>query len=388
MTITEKFFVECVNCGIKGEKIIALPNDLDYKQLYRLCTAHSMSALVLTALEKVKDKLFDKFLSSLSHLASKQARKDIQSSYDLEKVLSIMEERGLKYMPLKGFYLKKLYPSSEMRYASDWDILIDKNQLKTLRNLTKELGLSVEKRDEHHDVMYNPETKTVFEFHKTLFVGKLEKYFGVGFEKAKLKEGYKGFYELSKEDFYITILAHSAYHFAENAGVGIRHLTDVYLYKKHYDLDYNYIDLELEKCNLLKFKNEFEKLALYFFENGEESEFTLKLAKHVIDSSILANEGKHSASLIASSTENGREKNAKGRTIFRKIFPTKENMAYSYPVLKKLMILLPIFYVVRWFHVLFTRPKNVKELAKISGANETEIALMKEIREGLNINSL
>ncbi len=388
MTVTEKFFVECVKKGIKGEKIGTLPDELDYKQLYRLCASHSMSALVLTALGEVKDKLYEKFLASLTHLANRQVKKDIQGEHDVQSVLSALENNGLKYMPLKGYYLKKLYPSTEMRYASDFDILIDKNQINELRTLAENLGLKVKRYDEHHDILYYPETKTVFEFHKTLFVGELEKYFGVGFEKAKIKDGYKHFYELSKEDFYITILAHSAYHFAESAGVGIRHLTDIYLYKKAYNLDYIYLDIELEKCNLLQFKNEFEKLANYFFENGEASDFTIKLATHVIESSILANEEKQSASLVASSASYGDEKRAKKRTFLRKIFPKKEHMRFSYPVLKKAIYLLPIFYVIRWFHVLFTRPKNVAKLKEISEANTSEIKLMKEIRDGLNINNL
>jgi hypothetical protein len=84
-----------------------------------------------------------------------------------------------------------------------------------------------------------------------------------------VKDGYSYFYEMSPEIFYMSILGHSAYHFAESAGVGIRHLADVYLFRKAHALNEEYLNNELEKCGLLQFKVQFEKLADYFFEAGE-----------------------------------------------------------------------------------------------------------------------
>ncbi len=392
MTNTEKFFVECVKRGIKDEKIDVIPDELDYKQFYNLCASHSMSVVVFKALEKVKDKLLPQFLTALQRSVHRHVMLDVQSEYDINTVLTAFEEKGIKYMPLKGYHLKKLYPSTDMRYASDCDVLIDVDQLKEVRKLVGELGLETKRHDEHHDIVYYPETKTIFELHKTIFVGPLEQYFGAeskGFERAHLREGYQYFYEMDREIFYISILAHSAYHFAEGAGVGIRHLTDIYLYRKAYELNEEYLNTELEKCGLLQFKERFEKVVAYFFEDMEADEFTLKLAKHILESSLLANEGKKSASDVAAqSGQEDDEKKAKKRSFWRALFPIKEQMKFSYPVLKKHGSLLPIFYFVRWFHVLFTRPKNIAKLKRMSNIETEELAYMKEIRGGLGINHL
>lgn len=387
MTNTEKFFVECVKRGIKGEYIDSIPEGLDYKQFYRLCTSHSMSNVVFKTLEKGKDSLLPEFWSALQRSANRHVMLDVQSEYDKTEFLSAMEARGLKHMPLKGYHLKKLYPSTDMRYASDCDVLIDVAQLKDVRALVDELGLETKRHDEHHDIVYYPATKTIFELHKCVFVGPLQKYFGVGFERAYLKQGTKAFYEMSPEDFYTSILGHSAYHFAESAGVGIRHLTDVYLYKNAYNLDYHYLDAELEKCGLLQFKNAFEKVADYFFEDAEGDEFTKKLAKHILESSLLANEEKKSASDVAANANEG-DKNAKRKSIWRKIFLPTEQMKFSYPILKKHISLLPIFHVVRWVQVLFTRPKAIGQLKKMNDVEESDLTYMKEIRGGLGINHL
>ena len=388
MTNTEKFFVGCVKRGIKGEYIESIPEELDYKQFYRLCTSHSMSVVVFKALENVKDKLLPQFLTALQRSAYRHVMLDAQSEYDKAEFLFAMEEHGLKHMPLKGYHLKKLYPSTDMRYASDCDVLIDVAQLKEVRALVDELGLETQRHDEHHDIVYYPATKTIFELHKCIFVGPLEKYFGVGFERAHLKEGTKFFYEMSPEDFYTSILGHSAYHFAESAGVGIRHLTDIYLYKNAYDLDYQYLDAELGKCGLLQFKNAFERVADYFFDDAEADEFTQMLGKHILESSLLEHSELKSASNVAAHATQADDKKAKKMSVLRKIFLPTEQMKFSYPILKKAIWILPIFHVVRWLQILFTRPKAIGQLKKMSDVEETDLTYMKEIRGGLGINHI
>ena len=391
VTNTEKFFVECVKKGIKGEKIDSILDGLDYKQFYNLCASHSMSVVVFKALENVKDKLLPQFWTALQRSVHRHVMLDVQSEYDINTVLTAFEEHGLKYMPLKGYHLKKLYPSTDMRYASDCDVLIDVAQLKQVRALVDELGLVTKRHDEHHDIVYYPATKTIFELHKTIFVGPLENYFGVenkGFDGAHVKEGYQYFYEMDRERFYISLLGHSAYHFAESAGVGIRHLTDIYLYKKAYELYEDFLNAELEKCGLRQFKEEFEKVAVYFFEDAEANEFTKKLAKHILESSLFANEEKKSASDVAANANETDDKKAKRKSVWKKIFLPTKQMQFLFPVLKRHIWLLPIFHVVRWAQVLFTRPKAIGQLKKMNDVQETDLAYMKEIRGGLGINHL
>ena len=388
MTNTEKFFVECVGAGIKDKKVQKVPDGLDFKQFYKLCTNHSMSVIAFKALEMVKDRIPQELALLLQRSVQRHVMLDVQSEYDKNEFLSAMEERGLKHMPLKGYHLKKLYPSTEMRYASDCDVLIDITQIKQVRALVDELGLQTKRYDEHHDIVYYPTTKTIFELHKCIFVGPLEKYFGVGFERAHLKEGTKAFYELNAEDFYSTILGHSAYHFAESAGVGIRHLTDVYLYKNAYKLDYKYLDAELEKCGLLTFKNMFEEVADYFFDAKEVDDQTKKIADHILESSLLANEGKQAASEVAANVGGKEGKKAKSKTLWKKIFLPTPQMKFLFPVLKKAIWLLPFCHFARWMQVIFTRPKSIGKLKEYNRVEESALNEMREIRNILGIEHL
>ena len=388
MTNTEKFFVKCVKKSIKNEKITTLPNNVDFVNLYKLCCLHSMSVIVLAALEDVKDQLPPDFFNALQHLVHRHIMLDSQSEYDKNIFLSEMDKRGLKHMPLKGYHLKKLYPHTAMRYTSDCDVLIDISQLNHIRALVKELGLKTKRHDEHHDIVYFPTTKTVFELHKTIFVGPLQNHFNNIFDRAFLKEGTRALYEMSSEDFYISILGHSAYHFAESAGVGIRHLTDIYLYKNANKLDYEYLNKELERCGLLTFKDRFEKVSEYFFEDKNVDSETLELAEHILKSSLLANQEKKAAADVAVHLNEKEVVKSKNITFFRTFFPQKEHMQFSYPILKKYIWLLPFFYLIRWVHVLFTRPQNINKLIEYKKVDEADISHMKKLRKFLGIEHL
>lgn len=388
MTLTDRFFVDCVKAGINGEKITEIPKGLELKTLYKASISHAVTPVVFYALTDVLDKMPKVFTDALRCSTERQIMREIQSSYDVEKVFSAFEKEGLKFMPLKGYHLKDLYPKREMRYTSDCDVLIDIKEIKRVRECVEKLGLCVNRYDEHHDIVYFPDTKTVFELHKMLFVGKLDEYFGVGFEKAKPKDGYKYFYELKKEDFYMTLIAHSAYHFAKGGGVGIRHLTDIYVFRKKYKLDEDYLDAEFSKCGLKTFKDGFEKLERFLFEGEVGDKFTEDLADYVLSSQVLGNENNLGASEIAANSANGAENSSKKRTFIKMIFPPVKSMKFYYPVLKKAVWLLPLFYVIRWFRVLFRTPSRLKRIKSVVSVKEEQVLAVKRIRDGLGINEL
>ena len=378
---TERFFVDCVKAGIKGQTITEIPATIDYKKLYKLCAVNSVSVIVFCALQSVKDSLPIKFYDFLKTAVRRYVIKDTQLNADCETVINAFEKGGVKFMPLKGYELKNLYPKTEMRYTSDCDILIDGKEIRKVRRIIAGLGVKVERHDEHHDIVYFDKTKSVFELHKTLFVGKLKDYFKVGFEKAKLKDGYKYYYELSPEDFYMTLIAHSAYHFAEAGGVGIRHIADIYVFKKYNELDKEYLLREFDKCGLKMFAEQFEKLEQFFFEDKNADNFTLKLADYVLSSGVLGNSDKKEAAEVAANK-------TKTMATFKMIFPPASNMKFSYPILNKAIFLLPVFYVVRWFRIIFLTPKRLLRMKKVNSAKPEDVKQIKELRAGLGIGSL
>ena len=133
MDITEKFFIECVKTGLNGQEITEIPQGISFRALYKLCVTQSVAVIVFCALQQVKSDLPPKFYDFLKSSVKRYVIKDVQLNADTETVLNAFERDGVKFMPLKGYYLKHLYPKSEMRFASDCDILIDKKEIKRVR---------------------------------------------------------------------------------------------------------------------------------------------------------------------------------------------------------------------------------------------------------------
>ena len=139
---------------------------------------------------------------------------------------------------------------------------------------------------------------------------------------------------------------------------------------------------------MLQFKNQFEKLAYYFFDDAKADEFTLKLADHILESSLLANDKRKVASSVAQNVGDGDKNNARKKSIWKKIFLPTEQMKFLFPILKKAIFLLPFCHVIRWLKVLFTRPKAIAQLKNMQTVNSEDLSYMVEIRNELGINHL
>lgn len=387
MTVTESFYFKCLRCAISGDKINDIPEGVDYKELFTVSSRHGLSVAVFYSLENVKDKLPKEFVNHISRVVFRETTLDVQSETDKDQVISLLKDNGIRCMPLKGYWLKKMYPKTEMRFASDCDILVDNKNLKTVKKLLLEKGYKSLHGTEHHDVYCNQYTKTIFEFHKKIFVGALEKYFGVGFERANLISGEKYLYNLSPNDFYIAVLAHYAYHFDFGAGVGFRAIVDLKVMKDYFkgELDFGYIDCELKKCGLEKFNHEFLKVVDYIFEEKEGGEYTQKLADYIYASSFLVNDDNITVGRLA---DMDNLKTAKKKAIIKKIFPSKENIFFTYPFIKKCKILLPLGYVIRCFRIVFKTPNSLKEFKEINSVKSDSFNTYMEIKKGLDIKEI
>ena len=387
MTTTEKFLVQCLKCALNKERIKQIPNDIDFKGLYKMSVQHSVVVMVYYALEDILPSTPEAFQKNLQIGALRHIKRDEITKYEQEQVLDLLEENSIDHLPLKGFYIKDLYPTTEMRFSSDTDILVKPASLKQVHKIFANIGYIKQKEDAHHDVFYNPTTKTIFEIHKSVFAHDLNKHFTKNFEKAYLIQGKNHLYSYNENDLYISIIAHYAYHFNQSAGVGLRAVCDIEVMRKAYKgiLDENYINDFFEKCGLKTFYNEFIKLVDYLFYDMPCDDFTIELADYLFTCSLLENKKYSDANTIVK--EESKEASAKSKAIIRKIFPKKEDIYFLYPWIKKVKILLPLGYILRWFKVIFKTPKRIKVLYSIKEVKKEELEKIKYIKSGLGLGN-
>lgn len=364
-----------------------IPDNINWGAFVEIVRKNSFSGLIYKKLEEIPN-VPEKVLASLKKKYEENVHRSLQQEYFTEQILDCFEKNEIKCLPLKGIVLRKLYPDPTMRSMSDLDILIDTDKLSLTRELMKKLGFEVLHFDSHHDV-YRGWPNINVELHKMLIVGEMEDYFGVGFEKAFLKEGSAYTYELSKEDFYIHMIGHMAYHFA-TGGVGIRLVLDIRVYLDKYGecLDRVYLSEQLKEAGLYTFAGYVERLAAVWFKGEPSDSFLDELGLYILKSGYLGNKEHREILEVVKQYSGAGNKKAKRKAIIADIFPPFQTMAFLYPILKKVPVLLPVCWAARWIEVWTTRRGNVSRLRRLSEIDEKEIQELDRLYDELGMKHL
>ena len=140
--------------------------------------------------------------------------------------------------------------------------------------------------------------------------------------------------------------------------------------KKHKELDFEYIEIELQKLELLNFWHNTKKLIDVWFNDVECDEISAFMTHKIFSGSAYGTNEAHVLSegvKISKSTDK-----VKRTSFFKSAFPSYQIMKQTHKYLKVLPFMLPFAWVCRWIGVLFS-PKRMKRkkqnLDKLSKQN-------------------
>lgn len=242
-------------------------------------------------------------------------------------------------MALKGAVVSEWYPKLGMREMSDVDVLFDSARASDVRDLMVALDYKVKEFDNSiHDV-YQKKPLSNFEMHKALMdpsYGKLLYEYYRDVSSRLVGDGYEK--RFKPEDFYIYMLAHEYKHYSAG-GTGLRSLLDTFVVLKHYDdLDWEYIQVELEKLELVDFEHDNRILAEELFGPGDHVISNPEMLAYVIGSGTYGT--------LQNKVENDVGKFGTGiggkiKYLFHRVFIPLQDVKKSFPVFYKYKILLP-----------------------------------------------
>ena len=352
-----------LGCAIKNEKAdAARVSSMDLSELYRLSRSHMVTSAVAYALESagVKD---DNFVQA----KAKAQRKTALMDADMTVVIGELEAAGIWHMPLKGAILKDLYPGFGMRQMSDRDILVDPDRMADVKKIMLSAGFKPAYVGQGEDDSYHKAPVSNFEMHHRLFGAthdsRLEEYYKDVKSRLIKNEGDGYGYHFSSEDFYIYLLAHEYKHYSAG-GVGIRSLSDTYLYLKKYgnDLDFEYIASETEKLGIGEFEELNRRLSLALFDGASLDEEEERMYRYMLGSGTYGN--------LGNSFRNKIKKQEKKRFprlayIWRRVFLPLSVVKSVFPVFYKYPILLPFLPFYRLIRGLLFNRKRLKNEAKL-----------------------
>lgn len=320
------------------------------KNLYKLSKAHDVAHLVGYFLQKNQlidcdteiAKTFKKELNIAIYRYS-------QIEYELAQFRAELDKSGIPFILLKGAVIRQYYPEPWMRTSCDIDVLVKReDHQKAMKYLEDKLGYKFAIRGSH-DVTMKTQSGLSIELHyqlieEEIFPNAVEILNNV-WSYATVKEGCNCEHELDSKMFYFYHVIHMAKHVL-NGGTGLRSFIDTYLLNNRANVTVNDNDL-LEKAKLKKFAIESQRLASAWFGDLQADEVVNLFESYVLSGGVLGTI--ENGAVIGQSKKGG-----KFKYLLARLFPPYSRLKERYPVLKKHWYLTPIFYVVRWFEMIFS----------------------------------
>ena len=363
-------------CGVITQS--GLPEEAqntDWNKILEVSKRHNITNIIGYGVMSGKYNLPETIKTEFLKAVSGAIQFDTIQQNAIGEIFNRFEKKGIDYMPLKGTILKKMYPQSDMRIMSDADILIKKEDYEAAQKVMADLEYTFVGESDH-EFNFKKEPFIRIELHKHLvpsYNEDLYAYYGDGWKLAKKCENTCR-YELSNEDFYIYLFVHFAKHYRD-AGVGIKHILDLWLYtKKVPELDLEYVSKQLASMNLGVFFNNICTMMECWFEDREYDELSKEITGFIVSSGVFGHlKNSASAATIRNLMDRDITKAGKNKYL-NLIFPSFIYMKQIFPILEKVPALLPLMWIVRLVKgVLFKRENISHHVNKTNSVDDEYI---------------
>ena len=381
------YLVHLIKCSIKKIKPNPIPQGIELDGLIALAERHNVANIIYLALRDLG--IENKRLSNACLLA---IFSDAKQQYYLDEIKQSFEKNRIRFLCMKGIVLKGLYPTTDMRTATDMDIYIDDENSEKAQELMTEIGFKTERfNHELQDDAYTADDIVHVELHRKLISNKCrwdEKCQEIVKRITPKSEGaYE--YVMTNEDFYLHMIGHMAKHM-KYTGFGIRMVVDVWLYLEKFksEMDLDILDERLKYCGLYDFNQVILKLNDYWFNSANASPATLQLADYVVTSGTF---GTYEQLISTEAAVNGGKIKSKSvgklKKILQIVFLPYRNMCTLYPNLRNMPILLPIYWLRRAFDRLLHKRENISKIYKQYDNVDMKLATdIYEFKKGLGLD--
>ena len=361
MDIQKLGVISLIKAAVTGE-CSDLPADFDFELAFNTAKSHQITSMLyygaancgIDGTTPIMKTLFTELCKCIA--VSEKQKSEVGS------VCNALSENGIDHMPLKGTILREMYPQADMRLMSDADILIKTEQYDNIRPIMQGLGFT-ESVESDHEYIWK-KSGIVIELHKRLIPSynkDYHAYYGNGWQLAVPSETVTHRYEMLNEDQMIYLFTHFAKHY-RCGGIGLRHITDLYVYRNHVgNLNEDYIEKELKKLKTYEFYINIIDTINVWFNGAAANEKTDLITDVIFASGVYGlSAQRRIAETIALSNSDSPIKNAKLQRMIQMVFPSLENMKLHYKFLIKAPFLLPAAWVMRLFKIVFFKGKKAK----------------------------
>lgn len=372
LTEAEKQFLYLFRCHINNE---SLPDGhhFDVSRVFSLAQIHNvLPAIYDVASQSDEDILYYKL--SAVRLYGNQVVKNTA----FRELYLQMEKEVADVVVLKGPVCSYCYNKPDYRLSSDFDIVVKEEKREILHHFFIDRGFQQKK-----DAYFNPDSGLYIEV--STHIGE-----GEGHIKEIADSAFDGFFDrcvyidsyktISYTDSLVYLVYHAFKHFI-GSGFGVRQLADIYLFIKkfHVEIDFAQAYSMFSEIGILSF---FENViscckkvflldeSLVSVDESAAYICTEEFIEDILSAGVFGKSSEdrlHSANLVLNAVRNNNNK----RGILNSIFLPYKIMKNRFSILERFSILLPFFWIIRFFEYLF---KSFGKNKKTSPVKSIEIA--------------
>lgn len=362
MNEIEQNLIDTAIAAIKAEKF---PECQDWDKLLKFANYHDLQNLLAEALDR-ENNISEAEKQKLTNLRMVSLIKDANQETEIESIIKLFDQNKIKAVMLKGWYMKLLYPRSDLRSMADTDIFIKQQDEEKVHKLLKNLEYSVVAYGGKKDNVYRKDPVITIEMHKNLFMyeDNWNHFFNspdsemyVWKRLIKINE-YENIYRMDDELFFVYMIAHTAKHLMDDGGIGVRAFLDIWIYlQRKPNLNFEIIFKDLDNLNLKQFAKSAIALADFWFDKKYASQEIEEFSDYILSCGVYGN-----SEFFVANNEVMRDgvKRGKWGYAFRRAFPNFESMKHRYPELEKKAWLLPFCYAKRLVYSLVHRKSSIK----------------------------
>ena len=368
----------CFNCDVQELKIFYF----FYFQNLSPVLAYMDKKWDIIKNESLKKKLVDGYYQAVSE--------NFKKANMFEIISQKLSESKIPHMPVKGWYVRTLYPVAELRTFGDIDILINKQDRQKTDKIFIDNGYSVKENWEPTYSYDNGVSRC--EVHTELMDSDLGKgqhiisYFSDALKTAEKDVGER--VSPQKEIHLIYLFCHLAKHLYKG-GAGIRMYVDIALFLKANSgtLDFEKIYEDSKTLHIDKFLktvilacSQWFQIDLPFEINDINPSNIDALKKHTFGADLF---GKSRDKSIVSLRNDGT--GSKRSVLKDTLFPNAEKIEKRYKFIEGRKYLLPVAWIARGFVNMKEIPQKLKYIKKVSGADMDSVSEYNEFISGIGL---
>lgn len=352
------YLIHLVKCAIHDVIPCEIPQNLSFQKVFQYGVKHEIANIAFYSVEKLRNKPASELYDKWAVVRDQAIVRDMTQGFAREEIIEAFQTEGIRYLEVQGTKTKKMYPKAEYRTMSDIDFIIDAENLQKGKSILRTLGYRC--MDHGCEIDGYREPNIFVELHSEFFPEQspYHLYLNGPFERVITVEDSL---EVDDNSFYLYSVMHVIKHYY-NWGCGIRRVLDLYLLNQYYavKIDCDYVSGILQESQIADLARLFERLAEYWFGNGDYDEELSELIDYVKTAGVHGTPERGIGNRVRKEMQQ-RKKGVGGKLcyLFKRIFPGTEIMYQYFPFLKKCIILMPICWILRWMDRIIKNGKNV-----------------------------